>query len=57
MRELENCMHRAVLMASGDEIGPEAILLQGGGAPGGRVAGRPARSRWSGAPWPTSSAT
>jgi DNA-binding NtrC family response regulator len=26
VRELENTMHRAVLMASGDEIGPEAIL-------------------------------
>ncbi len=29
MRELENCIHRAVLLASGDEIGPEAILPQG----------------------------
>jgi DNA-binding NtrC family response regulator len=29
VRELENCLHRAVLMASGDTIGPEAILLQG----------------------------
>ena len=26
VRELENTMHRAVLMASGEEIGPEAIL-------------------------------
>jgi len=26
VRELENTMHRAVLMASGDEIGPDAIL-------------------------------
>ena len=26
VRELENTIHRAVLMASGDEIGPEAIL-------------------------------
>ncbi len=29
VRELENCIHRAVLLASGDEIGPDAILLQG----------------------------
>jgi DNA-binding NtrC family response regulator len=31
VRELENCIHRAVLLASGDEIGPEAILLQRSG--------------------------
>ncbi|TAN62918.1 MAG: sigma-54-dependent Fis family transcriptional regulator, partial [Magnetospirillum sp.] len=30
VRELENCMHRAVLLASGAEIGPEAIILSGG---------------------------
>ena len=30
VRELENTMHRAVLMASGDEIGPEAILTPEG---------------------------
>jgi len=29
VRELENTMHRGVLLASGDEIGPEAILLTG----------------------------
>ncbi len=29
VRELENTMHRAVLLASGDVIGPEAILLTG----------------------------
>ncbi len=29
MRELENTIHRAVLLASGDEIGPEAILPHG----------------------------
>ncbi|AVM75227.1 sigma-54-dependent transcriptional regulator FlbD [Magnetospirillum gryphiswaldense] len=29
VRELENTMHRAVLLASGNEIGPEAILLTG----------------------------
>ncbi len=34
IRELENTMHRAVLLAKGDEIGPEAILLNSGtGAP------------------------
>lgn len=31
IRELENSMHRAILLASGDEIGPEAILLEGDG--------------------------
>jgi len=30
VRELENCMHRAVLLAQGPEIGAEAILLSGG---------------------------
>jgi DNA-binding NtrC family response regulator len=30
VRELENTMHRAVLMASGNEIGPEAILTPDG---------------------------
>lgn len=30
VRELENTMHRAVLMASGDEIGPSAILSPDG---------------------------
>ena len=30
VRELENTMHRAVLVAGPDEIGPEAILLTGG---------------------------
>ena len=29
VRELENTMHRAVLLASGAEIGPEAIILAG----------------------------
>jgi DNA-binding NtrC family response regulator len=38
VRELENCVHRAVLMASGDQIGPEAILLQGSGASRPRAA-------------------
>ena len=27
VRELENTMHRAILLASGDDIGPEAILI------------------------------
>ena len=30
VRELENTLHRAVLLASGAEIGPEAIILSGG---------------------------
>jgi DNA-binding NtrC family response regulator len=29
VRELENTMHRAVLLAKGEQIGPEAILLTG----------------------------
>jgi two-component system, response regulator FlrC len=43
VRELENCVHRAVLMASGDAIGPEAILLQGSAAarPGVAAGGAP----------------
>jgi DNA-binding NtrC family response regulator len=30
VRELENTMHRAVLLATGNSIGPEAIILSGG---------------------------
>ncbi len=33
VRELENTMHRAVLLAQGTEIGPDAILLPDGTAP------------------------
>ena len=47
VRELENTMHRAVLLAEGDEIGPEAVELPGqpapqtqASAPGGFVARR-----------------
>jgi len=29
VRELENTMHRAVLLASGSEIGPDAVMLSG----------------------------
>jgi DNA-binding NtrC family response regulator len=37
VRELENTMHRAVLLAQSDVIGPEAIMLTGGrGLPVGR---------------------
>ncbi|MBV8916191.1 MAG: sigma-54-dependent Fis family transcriptional regulator, partial [Acetobacteraceae bacterium] len=32
VRELENTIHRAVLLATGDEIGPEAIELTGTGS-------------------------
>ncbi len=32
VRELENTMHRAVLLAQGDDIGPEAILMPDGSA-------------------------
>jgi DNA-binding NtrC family response regulator len=39
VRELENTMHRAVLLANGPVIGPEAIMLTGGrGIPAARVA-------------------
>jgi two-component system response regulator FlrC len=31
VRELENVIHRAVLLASGDEIGPDAVVLGNGG--------------------------
>ncbi|GHD60857.1 sigma-54-dependent Fis family transcriptional regulator [Thalassobaculum fulvum] len=42
VRELENTMHRAVLLASGAEVGPEAIILTGESmAPGGRTAPAP----------------
>jgi two-component system, response regulator FlrC len=34
VRELENTMHRAVLLASGSEIGPEAVMLSGSAATG-----------------------
>ena len=30
VRELENTMHRAILLASGDDIGPDAILINAG---------------------------
>ena len=33
VRELENCMHRAVLLGRGEEIGPEVVLLQPGRTP------------------------
>jgi two-component system response regulator FlrC len=42
IRELENCIHRAVLLATGDEVGPDAIMLQAGG-------GRPASAQGDGA--------
>ena len=34
VRELENAMHRAVLLATGDEIGVDAIMLPDGSRPG-----------------------
>ena len=44
VRELENCIHRAVLLASGDEIGPEAVLAPVGGPGRARdAAATPAR--------------
>ncbi|HTZ71675.1 MAG TPA: sigma-54 dependent transcriptional regulator [Acetobacteraceae bacterium] len=38
VRELENTMHRAVILAEGAEIGPDAIELPGGRAPGPAIA-------------------
>ncbi|MGB0683077.1 MAG: sigma-54-dependent transcriptional regulator [Magnetovibrionaceae bacterium] len=40
VRELENTLHRAVLLATGEAIGPEAILLSG--APGAPAPATPA---------------
>ncbi|KQP36001.1 sigma-54 dependent transcriptional regulator [Methylobacterium sp. Leaf100] len=39
VRELENTLHRAVLLASGPEIGPDAILTPEGESIGGPAAG------------------
>ena len=41
VRELENCMHRAVLLAMGDEIGADDLVLQGNVAPDGSGAAQP----------------
>jgi DNA-binding NtrC family response regulator len=43
VRELENCLQRAVLLATGDQIGPEVIVFQSGPAgelPGELLVGR-----------------
>ncbi|HET6520096.1 MAG TPA: sigma-54 dependent transcriptional regulator [Geminicoccaceae bacterium] len=48
VRELENCLHRAVLMAGGDEIGPDAILLQGQPGAGPAAGGVAARAEAGG---------
>ena len=42
VRELENTIHRAVIMAQGPDIGPEAILTPEGTAPGDATASRAA---------------
>jgi DNA-binding NtrC family response regulator len=42
VRELENCLHRAVLLASGAEIGPEAIELGPASSSPARAAVAPA---------------
>jgi DNA-binding NtrC family response regulator len=44
VRELENTMHRAVLLATNGQIGPEAIMLNG---PEGQAAGGAAASQGS----------
>jgi DNA-binding NtrC family response regulator len=49
VRELENAMHRAVLLAQGSEIGPEAMMLsptqrQGDGSPAAEQAGMVGRT-------------
>ncbi|AUG51982.1 sigma-54-dependent transcriptional regulator [Thalassospira marina] len=43
VRELENTMHRAVLIAGPDEIGPEAIMLTGGAPAGAQSQPAPAQ--------------
>jgi DNA-binding NtrC family response regulator len=46
VRELENTMHRAVLLATGDEIGPDAIMMSGEPKAGaGDAAGDPAAAQ------------
>ncbi|MFC1673422.1 sigma-54-dependent transcriptional regulator [Pseudomonadota bacterium] len=47
VRELENTLHRAVLLASGDEIGPEAILLSDSPLAPGASAQQPAAATGS----------
>ncbi len=42
VRELENIIHRAVLLAQGSEIGAEAIELSGAAAPSAEAATAPA---------------
>jgi two-component system response regulator FlrC len=41
VRELENCMHRAVLLATGDEIGADDLVLQSSGMPDATGADQP----------------
>jgi two-component system, response regulator FlrC len=41
VRELENCMHRAVLLATGDEIGADDLVLQSTGGPDAAGANQP----------------
>ena len=59
VRELENCIHRAVLLARGDEIEARGDPAGAGRAngPRARASWRRRRPRWSGAPSPRSSAT
>ncbi len=45
VRELENTIHRAVLLATGDYIGPDAILLPDGSPHGALGAGQSANGR------------
>ena len=42
VRELENTVHRAVLLSSGDEIGPDAIMTPDGRRPGEAASSGPA---------------
>ncbi|MBN8197997.1 sigma-54-dependent transcriptional regulator [Thalassospira povalilytica] len=54
VRELENTMHRAVLIAGPDEIGPEAIMLSG---TGGSEPARPQTSPDAQSPAPAAPAS
>ena len=56
VRELENCLHRAVILARGDIIEPEDIQPSAHALPSRRARARPAPPPGSAGPWPRSSA-
>lgn len=56
VRELENTIHRAVLLATGDDIGPDAIRLPDGSRPGAAAEGAETTPT-AGAPAPNADGT